>query len=167
MTDTILLADLLALTEATLPEIAALTAEATEALKAKVSRGGKVSNAALEEDQFTAHALAWLATYNQSLIQLRGWAGRVVSCAGSDLAPILAMEKAQVAAQVPLSSRISPLAQVTGPACSSTGVSSRALASAAEKARTSCAGAASADVGVSSRAPVSMGTSSGARRNRA
>ncbi len=77
MTDKILLADLLALTEATLPEIAQLTAQATEALKTKVSRGGKVSNAALEEDQFTAHALAWLATYNQSLIQLRGWAGRV------------------------------------------------------------------------------------------
>ncbi|PTV96228.1 (2S)-methylsuccinyl-CoA dehydrogenase [Rhodobacter aestuarii] len=77
MTETILLADLLALTEATLPEIAKLTAEATAGLKAKVSRGDKISNAALEEDQFTAHALAWLATYNQSLIQLRGWAGRV------------------------------------------------------------------------------------------
>ncbi|MFD2172803.1 acyl-CoA dehydrogenase family protein [Rhodobacter lacus] len=77
MKDTILSADLLALTGAALPEIAALTAEATAGLKEKVSRGGKVSNAALEEDQFAAHALAWLATYNQSLIQLNGWATRV------------------------------------------------------------------------------------------
>ena len=77
MTETILLPDLLALTEAALPELAALTAEATENLKAKVSRGGKLSNAALEDDQFTAHALSWLATYNQALIQLRAWAGRV------------------------------------------------------------------------------------------
>ncbi|SOB94933.1 acyl-CoA dehydrogenase family protein [Rhodobacter maris] len=77
MKDTILSADLLALTGAALPEIAALTAEATAGLREKVSRGGKVSNAALEEDQFAAHALAWLATYNQSLIQLNGWATRV------------------------------------------------------------------------------------------
>lgn len=77
MTKTAVLADLLSLTEACLPEVAALTAEATEALKARVSQGGKISNAMLEADQFTAHALSWLATYNQALIQLRAWAGRV------------------------------------------------------------------------------------------
>ncbi|MCV2880283.1 acyl-CoA/acyl-ACP dehydrogenase [Sedimentimonas flavescens] len=69
--------DLLALTEATLPEIAKITADATDALRALVTRDGKVSGAALEENQFAAHALSWLATYNQSLIQLRGWAGRI------------------------------------------------------------------------------------------
>jgi len=77
MTTTTVLPELLALTEATLPEIATLTAEATEALKARVSKGGKVSNSMLEADQFSAHALSWLATYNQALMQLRAWAGRV------------------------------------------------------------------------------------------
>jgi (2S)-methylsuccinyl-CoA dehydrogenase len=77
MSATVLLPDLLALSEAALPEITALVAEATEALRARVSQSGKVSNAALEADQFAAHALSWLATYEQSLLQLRGWAGRV------------------------------------------------------------------------------------------
>ena len=77
MSATVLLPDLLALSEAALPEITALVAEATEALRARVSQSGKVSNAALEADQFAAHALSWLATYEQSLLQLRGWAGRL------------------------------------------------------------------------------------------
>ena len=77
MSATVLLPDLLALSEAALPEITALVAEATKALRARVSQSGKVSNAALEADQFAAHALSWLATYEQSLLQLRGWAGRV------------------------------------------------------------------------------------------
>jgi (2S)-methylsuccinyl-CoA dehydrogenase len=82
MSATVLLPDLLALSEAALPEITALVAEATEALRARVSQSGKVSNAALEADQFAAHALSWLATYEQSLLQLRGWAGRVAEAGG-------------------------------------------------------------------------------------
>lgn len=74
---TVLLPDLLVLTEAALPEVSALLADATAALRARVSRDGKVSNKALETDQFAAHALSWLATYEQSLVQLRAWAGRV------------------------------------------------------------------------------------------
>ncbi|MFT3690669.1 acyl-CoA dehydrogenase family protein [Paenirhodobacter sp.] len=74
---TVLLPDLLSLTQAALPEVAALVAQATAALRARVSREGKVSARALEADQFAAHALSWLATYEQSLAQLRGWAGRV------------------------------------------------------------------------------------------
>ncbi|MDF2140534.1 acyl-CoA dehydrogenase family protein [Paenirhodobacter sp. CAU 1674] len=77
MTKTVLLTDLLALTEAALPEVAKLTADATEALRALVTVNGKISAAALEANQFAAHALSWLTTYNQSLIQLRGWAGRL------------------------------------------------------------------------------------------
>ena len=77
MTKTVLLTDLLALTEAALPEVAKLTADATEALRALVTVNGKISAAALEVNQFAAHALSWLTTYNQSLIQLRGWAGRL------------------------------------------------------------------------------------------
>ena len=77
MPKTAILTDLLALTDAALPEVAALTASATEALRARVTRDGKISGAALEADQFAAHALSWLTTYNHSLTQLRAWAGRL------------------------------------------------------------------------------------------
>ena len=76
MTTTVL-PDLLALTEAALPEVAGTLEQAASALRMRVSRDGKVSGAALEKDQFAAHALSWLATYNQALVQLRAWAGRV------------------------------------------------------------------------------------------
>ena len=71
------LSDLLSLTEASLPEVAALVDQATEALRAKTSKDGRISAALLEENQYQAHGLSWLATYNQSLMQLRGWAGRL------------------------------------------------------------------------------------------
>ena len=71
------LTELMSLTEAALPEVAALTAEATEALRARVSVDGKISGAALEADQFAAHTLSWLTTYKEALVQLRGWAVRV------------------------------------------------------------------------------------------
>ena len=70
------LADLLTLTAAALPEVEALFSEAREALRAQVTVGGKISAAALEEHQFAAHTLAWLATYTESLRQMRAWAGR-------------------------------------------------------------------------------------------
>ncbi|RLL64106.1 acyl-CoA dehydrogenase family protein [Paenirhodobacter hankyongi] len=82
MTTTTVLPDLLALTEAALPELATLLSEATANLRAKVSHQGKVSGSALEREQFAAHALAWLATYEQSLVQLRAWAGRVAEAGG-------------------------------------------------------------------------------------
>ncbi|MGD9917061.1 MAG: acyl-CoA dehydrogenase family protein [Paenirhodobacter sp.] len=81
MTTTVL-PDLLALTEAALPEVAGTLEQAASALRMRVSRDGKVSGAALEKDQFAAHALSWLATYNQSLVQLRAWAGRVAEAGG-------------------------------------------------------------------------------------
>ncbi|MBC2837556.1 acyl-CoA dehydrogenase family protein [Paragemmobacter straminiformis] len=77
MTQTPLLADLLGLTGAALPEVEALFATARENLRERVTVAGKVSAAALEEHQFAAHALAWLATYVESLRQMRDWAGRV------------------------------------------------------------------------------------------
>ena len=70
------LADLLALTEAALPEVEHLFQTAREALRARVTLGGKVSAAAMEDNQFAAHTLAWLATYTESLRQMRAWAGR-------------------------------------------------------------------------------------------
>ena len=48
MTTTTVLPDLLALTEAALPELATLVSEATTKLRAKVSHEGKVSGSALE-----------------------------------------------------------------------------------------------------------------------
>jgi len=54
-----------------------LLATATARLRAMVSEGGKISAAALEENQRAAHGLAWLATYVESLRQLEAWAGRL------------------------------------------------------------------------------------------
>ncbi|MDP2739077.1 MAG: acyl-CoA dehydrogenase family protein [Pseudorhodobacter sp.] len=73
------LPDLLALTEAALPEVEALLDAARAAVRDRVTQGGKVPAAALEVHQFAAHALAWLATYAQSLRQMRAWAGRLAA----------------------------------------------------------------------------------------
>ncbi|MGB3316328.1 MAG: acyl-CoA dehydrogenase family protein, partial [Albidovulum sp.] len=73
----VILPDLLALTEAALPPVETLLDAATKGLQATVTRDGRVSGAALEQNQFAAHALSWLATYVESLRQMRGWAGRV------------------------------------------------------------------------------------------
>ncbi|GGW34119.1 (2S)-methylsuccinyl-CoA dehydrogenase [Gemmobacter lanyuensis] len=72
-----LLADLKTLTAAALPEVGTLFAEAKEALRGRVTLGGKISSAALEQHQFAAHALSWLATYTESLRQLQSWADRL------------------------------------------------------------------------------------------
>ena len=77
MTASPILADLAALAAAALPEVEGLFAQGRDRLKAQVSVGGKVSAAALEERQFQAHALAWLATYVEALRQLNAWAGRL------------------------------------------------------------------------------------------
>ena len=73
----VILPELLALTEAALPPVETLLDEATKALRSTVTRDGRVSGAALEQNQFAAHALSWLATYVESLRQMRGWAGRI------------------------------------------------------------------------------------------
>ena len=77
MTASPILADLAALAAAALPEVEGLFAQGRDRLKAQVSVGGKVSAALLEERQFQAHALAWLATYVEALRQLNAWAGRL------------------------------------------------------------------------------------------
>jgi (2S)-methylsuccinyl-CoA dehydrogenase len=77
MTATPILADLRALTAQALPEVEALFHAARESLRAEVTVAGKVQAAALEERQFAAHALAWLATYLESLRQLDAWAARL------------------------------------------------------------------------------------------
>ncbi|NPD17074.1 acyl-CoA/acyl-ACP dehydrogenase [Xinfangfangia sp. D13-10-4-6] len=72
-----LLADLRGLTRDSLPELDRLFQDAREALRARVSEGGKISAARLEEHQYAAHALSWLATYGEALRQLEAWARRL------------------------------------------------------------------------------------------
>ena len=79
---TTMLSDLLALTAAALPEVEALFEAARAELRARVTRDGKVQAAALEAEQYAAHTLSWLATYVESLRQLRAWAGRLAETGG-------------------------------------------------------------------------------------
>ncbi|MFD0981585.1 acyl-CoA dehydrogenase family protein [Tropicimonas aquimaris] len=68
---------LLTLTEKSLAPVDALLAQAREAVRDRVSDGGRVSGALLEQNQTAAHGLAWLATYAQSLNQMQAWAERL------------------------------------------------------------------------------------------
>jgi (2S)-methylsuccinyl-CoA dehydrogenase len=77
LTETPLMAGLLDLTEAALPEVEALLAQARDGVRADVTVAGKISAAAMETHQCKAHAMAWLATYVEALRQMRAWAGRV------------------------------------------------------------------------------------------
>ena len=77
MTDSVLLADLTDLTAAALAEVEPLVPAGQAALRARVTRDGKISGAALEEHQFAAHALSWLATYVEALRQMQAWAARI------------------------------------------------------------------------------------------
>ncbi|NUB46671.1 acyl-CoA dehydrogenase family protein [Fertoebacter nigrum] len=74
-----LLADLLTLTAEAVPEVEALFAAGREALRGLVTTGGRISSPLLEEHQFAAHTLAWLATYTESLRQMQAWAGRLAA----------------------------------------------------------------------------------------
>ena len=77
VTQSPLLADLLRLTAEALPEVEATFIAARENLRAMVTVAGKVSAPAMEENQYAAHALAWLATYTESLRQMQAWALRL------------------------------------------------------------------------------------------
>ncbi len=79
MTASPLMSDLVGVTRAALPEIEALLEQSRARLRASVTAGGKVSATALEEHQFAAHALAWLATYSESLRQMQAWATRLTA----------------------------------------------------------------------------------------
>ncbi|HVL20239.1 MAG TPA: acyl-CoA dehydrogenase family protein [Amaricoccus sp.] len=75
--DTALLPDLLILAEAATDAAAALVEAARAGLATRLSRAGRISNAALEADQFAAHGLAWMATYAEALREMAGWARRL------------------------------------------------------------------------------------------
>jgi (2S)-methylsuccinyl-CoA dehydrogenase len=71
------LANLLNLTANALPQVTSICDAAREIVRARVTVAGKIDAAALEQHQFSAHALAWLATYTQSLTQMQAWAERL------------------------------------------------------------------------------------------
>ncbi|SEA31314.1 acyl-CoA dehydrogenase family protein [Rubrimonas cliftonensis] len=74
--------DALALAEAAVAAVDAALAGAKSGLKARVSSAdesgrARISNSALEADQYAAHALAWAATYGESLREMADWAKRL------------------------------------------------------------------------------------------
>ena len=71
------LVGLMALTEAALPSVTALFDTARARVRDMVSDGGKVSGRLMDAQQTATHGLAWLATYVESLRQMRGWASRL------------------------------------------------------------------------------------------
>ncbi|MFS4437916.1 acyl-CoA dehydrogenase family protein [Paracoccaceae bacterium GXU_MW_L88] len=73
----IILPDLLKLTQEAIPTAETLLDKARTSLRARVATDGRVSGKALEKDQYAAHAIAWLATYVESLREMHGWAARL------------------------------------------------------------------------------------------
>ena len=63
--------------QAVLPALDSLLAEATEAVRAKVVRDGRIDSDALEREQRAGHGLAWLATYRMALRELLRWSERL------------------------------------------------------------------------------------------
>ena len=81
---------------------------ARDAVKALVVKGGKVDRVALDREQHVVHGLAWVATYAETLREVRDWA-RALSDKGALtetdqlLAKLLAAEySAQLAGGVPM-----------------------------------------------------------------
>ena len=77
-----LLTDLLPCCAAAAGAAAALVATARARLAARLVSAGRISNAALEADQFAAHGLAWMATAAESLRELVAWAGALDAAGG-------------------------------------------------------------------------------------
>ena len=79
MTQSALIPDLLDLTGAALAPVETLVDTATDRLRDMVTVEGRISGSKIEENQTAAHALAWLATYAQSLKQMQSWAEKLQS----------------------------------------------------------------------------------------
>ncbi len=77
MANPIILDDLMALTGAALAPVEAVFEAAKSNVRQLVSIEGRVSGAAIEANQTSAHGLAWLATYMESLRQMQHWATRL------------------------------------------------------------------------------------------
>ncbi len=79
MTDlkAILLPDLLGLTGDAVPLVQRLLETAKRRIGKQVAPEGRIAAGAIEEHQTAAHGLAWLATYDEALRQMQGWAERL------------------------------------------------------------------------------------------
>jgi (2S)-methylsuccinyl-CoA dehydrogenase len=75
-------ANLIAACESGLAAAAAYETAVRAAVRAHVAPAGRVEPASLEQHQFQAHGLAWVATYVEALRQCLGWAKRL-SAAGT------------------------------------------------------------------------------------
>ncbi len=70
-------ANLIDLAQGAVVAVDAVLAEATTAVRALVTEGGRISSAAIEREQRATHGLAWLATYVESVRQLTSYAERL------------------------------------------------------------------------------------------
>lgn len=67
-------ADLLTSLETIAAAAAAYADAARAAVRPRVSAGGKLDRAALDREQHIVHGLAWVATYAETLREVRDWA---------------------------------------------------------------------------------------------
>ncbi|SMX24515.1 acyl-CoA dehydrogenase family protein [Boseongicola aestuarii] len=74
MTETLVLNELLTLTQAAVEAVDPLLQRAKDVVRAQVSDGERVSATLIEQNQTAAHGLAWVATYAESLRQMQNWA---------------------------------------------------------------------------------------------
>ncbi|CUI51674.1 acyl-CoA dehydrogenase family protein [Cognatishimia activa] len=77
MTNSAILPDLLGLTQASLAPVGAIVEKATAKLRDMTTDSGRISGAKIEENQVAAHALSWLATYDEALKQMQAWADKL------------------------------------------------------------------------------------------
>jgi len=101
-------ADLLDLLDSAATAAAAYADAATSAVRARVAPEGRVDRAALDREQHIAHGLAWVATYAETLREVRDWGRALNASAGFGeterlLAKLLVAEyAAQLAGGVPM-----------------------------------------------------------------
>ncbi|MEL7184299.1 MAG: acyl-CoA dehydrogenase family protein, partial [Pseudomonadota bacterium] len=77
ISETPLLPDLLGLTAQACDALDAVVEQARTAVRAQVTRDGKIAADLLEQAQTATHGLAWLATYGLALRQMQHWADRL------------------------------------------------------------------------------------------
>jgi (2S)-methylsuccinyl-CoA dehydrogenase len=71
--------DIVDLAQSASSAVAKLAAEATSAVRAKVTENGRISNALVDREQHAAHGLAWLCTYAESVRELAAYGERLKS----------------------------------------------------------------------------------------
>ncbi len=75
----VILPDLLTLTKEAVPPVESILDAARAAVRKMVVKDDRVSGALVEQFQFAAHGLAWLATYVESLRQMQHWAEKLTT----------------------------------------------------------------------------------------